>query len=410
MSTAHEGAMRRILFVDDEPQFLEGLQRLLRPQRDEWELAFAPNGKTALALMEASPFDVVVSDMRMPGMDGAALLARVLETRPEVVRIILSDRAELATALRVVPIAHQYLAKPCNAEMLRVAIERACHLKALLHDESIRSIVGGLGELPPVPQTYHALTLALAGPHSSLRKVARIIETDVAISAKILQLVNSAFFGAPRSITNVQTAVSHLGINTLKSLVLSVEVFRVFAPKKPLQGFSLEDLQRHARLTSSIAARLPVANYLVDIAVVAGMLHDVGKLIMAWKLPERFKKLMAEGREEQCPLHKVEEREYGFSHAEIGAYLLGLWGLPYTVVEAVALHHAPSRVPNRSFDAASAVYIANLLARELDSSVPVPWDDERQSEQQYLTSLGVQMEVPQWRAMAAEVLPLLAEA
>jgi len=119
---------------------------------------------------------------------------------------------------------------------------------------------------------------------------------------------------------------------------------------------------------------------------------------------------MAEGREEQCPLYKVEEREYGFSHAEIGAYLLGLWGLPYAVVEAVALHHTPSRVPHRNFDAASAVYIANLLARELDSSPPLPWDDERQSDQQYLTSLGVQMDVPQWRAMAAEVLPLLAEA
>jgi HD-like signal output (HDOD) protein len=402
--------MRRILFVDDDPQFLVDLQRLLRPQRDEWELAFAPNGKTALALMEALPFDVVVSDMRMPGMDGAALLARVLETYPEVVRIILSDQTELSTALRVVPIAHQFLAKPCNAEMLRVAIERACHLKALLHDESIRKIVGGLGDLPPVPQTYHALTLALAGPHSSIRNVARIIESDVAISAKILQLVNSAFFGTARSITNVQTAVSHLGINTLKSLVLSVEVFRVFAPKKALQGFSLEDLQRHARLTSSISARLPVPVHLVDIAVVAGMLHDVGKLIMAWKLPERFKKLMTEGREEQCPLHKAEEREYGFSHAEIGAYLLGLWGLPYTVVEAVALHHAPSRVPNRNFDATSAVYIANLLARELDSSAPVHWDDARQSEQQYLTSLGVQVDVPHWRTMAAEVLPLLAEA
>jgi HD-like signal output (HDOD) protein len=402
--------MRRVLFVDDEPQFLEGLQRLLRPQRHEWELAFASSGETALALMEASPFDVVVSDMRMPGMDGAALLARVLEAHPQVVRIILSDQTELSTALRVVPIAHQFLTKPCDAEMLRVAIERACHLKALLHDDSIRRIVGGLGELPPVPQTYHAMTLALAGPNNSIRNVARIIEADVAISAKILQLVNSAFFGAARSITNVQTAVCHLGINTLKSLVLSVEVFRVFAPKRPLPGFSLEDLQRHARLTSYIAARLPVPNHLVDIAVVAGMLHDVGKLIMAWKLPERFKKLMAEGREEQCPLYKVEEREYGFSHAEIGAYLLGLWGLPYAVVEAVALHHTPSRVPHRNFDAASAVYIANLLARELDSSPPLPWDDERQSDQQYLTSLGVQMDVPQWRAMAAEVLPLLAEA
>jgi HD-like signal output (HDOD) protein len=402
--------MRRVLFVDDEPLFLEGLQRMLRSQTHEWELAFANSGETALALMEASPFDVVVSDMRMPGMGGAALLARVREEHPHVVRIILSGQTELSTALRVVPIAHQFLTKPCDAEMLRVAIGRACHLKALLNDESIRRVVGGLGELPPVPQTYHALTLALAGPNVSLPKVARIIEADVAISAKILQLVNSAFFGTARSITNVQKAVSHLGIETLKSLVLSVEVFRVFAPKGPIQGFSLEELQRHARLTSYIAGRLPVPNHLRDIAVVAGMLHDVGKLIMAWKLPDRFKKLIAEGREGQCPLYRVEEREYGFSHAEIGAYLLGLWGLPYAVVEAVALHHAPYRVPHRAFDAASAVYVSNLLARELEVSPPLPWDDGLQSDQPYLESLGVQMDVPQWRVMAAEGTALLAEA
>ena len=146
-----------------------------------------------------------------------------------------------------------------------------------------------------------------------------------------------------RSVTNIQDAVSCLGISTLKSLFLSLEVFRAFAPKTSFEGFSLEDLQRHARLTSLIAARLPVPNHLVDIAMVAGMLHDVGKLVMAWKLPERFKKLLTEADEENCPLHVTEEREYGFSHAEIGAYLLGLWGLPYAVVEAIALHHAPRR-------------------------------------------------------------------
>ena len=402
--------MRRVLFVDDEPQFLEGLQRMLRPQRHDWEMAFAPSGNAALALLEASPFDVIVSDMRMPGMDGAALLARVREEYPQVVRIVLSSHTELSTALRVVPVAHQFLAKPCDAEMLRVAIERACHLKALLHDDSIRRTVGGLGELPSLPRTYHALTLALADPDTPLQKIAHIIEVDVGISAKILQLVNSAFFGIARSITNIQDAVSYLGVSTLKSLVLSVEVFRVFAPKKPLEGFSLEDLQRHARLTAYIAARLPVPKHLVDIAMVAGMLHDVGKLIMAWKLPERFKKLMAEVREEQCPLYKVEEREYGFSHAEIGAYLLGLWGLPYAVVEAVALHHAPNRVPHQSFDAATAVYIANLLTQELDPSIPSPGENGMRNNEEYLVSLGVQMDLPHWRAMAAEVPRLLAEA
>jgi HD-like signal output (HDOD) protein len=136
----------------------------------------------------------------------------------------------------------------------------------------------------------------------------------------------------------------------------------------------------------------------------------VGKLIMAWKLPERFRKLTAEGREEQCPLYQVEEREYGFSHAEIGAYLLGLWGLPYALVEAVALHHSPNRVPHQNFDAATAVYIANLLTQELDSSPLSPQEDGFQNNQEYLVSLGVQEELPHWRAMAAEVPPLLAEA
>jgi len=401
--------MRRVLFVDDEPQFLEGLQRVLRPQRCDWEMAFAPSGNAALALLEASPFDVIISDMRMPGMDGAALLARVREEYPQVVRIVLSSHTELSTALRVVPVAHQFLAKPCDAEMLRVAIERACHLKALLHDDSIRRIVGGLGELPSLPRTYHALTLALADPDTPLLKIAHIIGADVGISAKILQLVNSAFFGIARSITNIQDAVSYLGISTLKSLVLSVEVFRVFAPKGPLEGFSLEDLHRHARLTAYIAARLPVPKHLVDIAMAAGMLHDVGKLIIAWKFPERFKKFMAEVREEQCPLFKVEEREYGFSHAEIGAYLLGLWGLPYAVVEAVALHHAPNRVPHPSFDAATAVYIANLLTREIDPSIPPYGENGMRNEEEYLVPLGVQMDLPHWRAMAAEAPRLLAE-
>jgi HD-like signal output (HDOD) protein len=389
---------------------LEGLRRLLRTQRDQWEIACAPSGESALALMEASPFDVIVSDMRMPGMDGAALLSLVREKYPQVVRIILSSQAELSTALRVVPVAHQFLSKPCDAQMLRVAIERACHLKALLHDDSIRSMVGGLGELPSLPRTYHALTLALADPNTSIQKVAAIVEFDVGIAAKILQLVNSAFFGIARSITNIQGAVGYLGVSTLRSLVLSVEVFRVFAPKGPIQGFSLEDLQRHARLTSYLAARLPVPSHLVDITMVAGILHDVGKLIMAWKLTGRFKKLMAEAEQEQCPLYKVEEREYGFSHAEIGAYLLGLWGLPYAVVEAVALHHAPDRVPHQNFDAASAVYIANLLAQELNSSSPSPWEDGAQCNQEYLTSLGVRKDIPHWRAMAAEARPLLAEA
>jgi HD-like signal output (HDOD) protein/CheY-like chemotaxis protein len=402
--------MRRILFVDDEPKVLEALRRMLRPQRNTWDMAFAPGGEAALALMEASPFDVVVSDMRMPVMDGAALLCRVRELYPQMVRIVLSGHTELSTALRVVPVAHQFLAKPCDPEMLRVAIERACHLKALLNDEPIRRTVAALGDLPSVPRTYEALTQALADPDTPLQKVSNIVEQDVGVSAKVLQLVNSAFFGVAHSVTNIQSAVSYLGINTLKNLVLSVEIFRAFKPQRDLPGFSLEKLQRHAQLTAHIAARLPVPKHLADIAVVAGMLHDIGKLILAWKLSEHFEKVLSEARDVGCPVYEVEERVDGFSHAEIGAYLLGLWGIPYSVVEGVALHHGPNRVPHENFDVVSAVYVANLLAHELDqasSADPAVYNLEKYHQE--FAEMGIGEVLPQWRAMAAEVPGLMAE-
>jgi HD-like signal output (HDOD) protein/CheY-like chemotaxis protein len=384
---------------------------MLLPQRHEWEMAFAPGGEAALAMLEALPFDVIVSDMRMPGMDGATLLCRAREQYPQMVRIVLSGHTELSTALRVVPVAHQFLAKPCDAEMLRVAVERACHLKALLSDDSIRRTVTALGDLPSLPRTFEALTLALSNPDVSLQKVAKIIEQDVGISAKVLQLVNSAFFGLAHSMTNIQSAVSYLGIDTLTNLVLSVEIFRAFKPQRGLPGFSLEKLQNHAQLTAHIAARLPVPKHLAEIAVVAGMLHDVGKLILAWKLSAHFEKMLAEALEAPCPVNQVEERENGFSHAEIGAYLLGLWGLPYAVVEAVALHHGPNRVPHQNFDAISAVYAANLLAHELEepsSEGPAVYNLE--SYQEELAALGVWEKIPEWRVMAKEVPGLLVEA
>ena len=143
----------------------------------------------------------------------------------------------------------------------------------------------------------------------------------------------------------------------------------------------------------------------------AGMLHDVGKLVLAWKLPERFQKLLVQAAEERCPLHIVEEREYGFSHAEIGGYLLGLWGLPYILVEAVALHHGPSRVPHEYFDAVAAVHVANHLAHELESSsLQAVGRIDNEPNQEELAALGVGEELAAWRAMAAEIPPLLAEA
>jgi HD-like signal output (HDOD) protein len=402
--------MKRILFVDDEVKILEGLRRMLRPMRNEWEMDFAPGGQAALDLMAASPFDVIVSDMRMPGLDGAALLEQVCARYPQVVRIVLSGHTDVAAALRVVPIAHQFLAKPCDTGMVRLAIDRACQLQALLTDGSVRSLVGGLGDLPALPRIYDALNKALADPDSSIAKIANIVEQDIGISAKILQLANSAFFGSAQTVTNIQTAVNYMGMNALKCLVLSVEIFRVFKPKTSVAGFSMDAMQRHAQLTARIAARLPVPKHFAEIAFVSSMLHDVGKLIQAWKLPESFAENMRQSAEENLPLYKLEERAHGFSHAEIGAYLLGIWGLPYPVVETVAFHHAPNRVPHRELDPIAAVYVANLLAHRLEPAFrnADPECDLTHCEQD-LAALGVLEQMPAWEEMVKDIPARMAD-
>jgi len=403
--------MKRVLFVDDEVRILEGLRRMLRPMRDEWEMEFAPGGEAALDAMSECPFDVIVSDMRMPGMDGASLLEQVRKRHPQVVRIVLSGHTEMTSAMRVVPIAHQFLAKPCEAEMLRLAIERACHLQALLNDGSVRSMVGSLGDLPALPRIYDALNRTLADPDSSLLKISAIVEQDIGICAKILQLANSAFFGSAQPVTNIQSAVGHLGLNALKCLVLSLEIFKVFEPKTKIPGFSMDAMQRHAQITAHIVARLPVPKHLAEVAVVSSMLHDVGKLILAWKLPRRFAAAIGQSAKSQQPLHKVEERIHGFSHAEIGAYLLGLWGLPYPVVETVALHHSPNRTPHQGFDAIAAVFVANLLAHRLEpvSEQFDPESDIAQFEED-LMALGLLDKLCVWQDMVKDVPALVAGA
>jgi CheY-like chemotaxis protein len=209
-------------------------------------MAFVGGGRQALAEFEKQPFDVVVSDMRMPDVDGAALLKEIQRRYPRTVRIVLSGHTEAETALRTIPIAHQFLTKPCDADLLKAVIERACSLQAMLEDEVIRDLVGGLGGLPSAPRIFTELTAALADPNRALAEVAGILEQDVAMCANILQLVNSSFVGLGRRMSSVRDAVVYLGARTLKQLVLSVEVFRVFPAAFPDQGFSVEALQRHS--------------------------------------------------------------------------------------------------------------------------------------------------------------------
>ena len=222
------GSRAAVLFVDDEPLVLQGLQRMLRPERDRWDMHFAASAEEALRLMAESPFDAVVSDLRMPGMDGAEFLACVMERSPQTVRIVLSGEMDRGLIFKTVQCAHQYLAKPCQPDALKSALERALALRRMMGDRRLKSLLPQLSSLPSLPALYFEILSEIQAPNASFKRVGELIARDVSLSAKMLQIVNSAFFGLPRRIADIAEAVSLLGFDTVKGLVLSVKVFSQF--------------------------------------------------------------------------------------------------------------------------------------------------------------------------------------
>jgi putative nucleotidyltransferase with HDIG domain len=395
--------MMRVLFVDDEPNILQGLQRLLRPMRREWEMSFALGPREAMALFDQAPFDVVVSDMRMPEMTGAELLGHIRDINPAVARIVLSGHSQLESAVRSAGIAHQFLAKPCDAEALRETILRVLALRNLLHDPELTRLVAGIGSLPSLPASYAAINDELGDEDPSLQRVAEIISKDIAMSAKVLQLVNSAFFGLARRVETIEQAVTLLGTEIIKSLVLSNAAFSQFRPVS--KSFSPERLWNHSIVVGSIAAAIARAEHadktVVGEALQAGMLHDIGQLILAAHLTEPFDAALDAASEQSVPLTETELEMVGSTHAQVGAYLLGLWGLPDTTVEAVAFHHTPASCRLSKFAPLAAVHAANALAH---SAFDGPDSLEGRLDMQFLTAANCSARLADWQEIARDAL------
>ena len=391
--------MKRIIFVDDEQNILDGLKRLLRPTRHIWDMTFVTSAESALEAMANDPFDVLVTDMVMPGMNGAELLERVQERNPQTVRIVLSGYSDFEGSMRTVSSSHQCLSKPCDARTLKRVVDRACRLECLLREPSLQAAVGIVSRLPVLPRLYRDLTSALQEEEVDIEAVGRIVEQDVGIAAKILQLVNSSFFGLSSDICDLRQATAYLGIDTIRDLALSFQVFEQFEGGQAVEGFSLDREQGHSLLSARIARKLLTDKKESEHAFLAALLHDVGKLILLTHVTEQFRGIRDAGAGVTRPAHRVEEEFLGVSHAEIGAYLLGLWGMPYCVVEAVAYHHHPARVlEQKEFSVVGATHVAEALAREVDGSAP----ETIELDLNYLRRVGVIEKLPEWRALAAE--------
>lgn len=357
---------KRILFVDDEPLVLKGLQRTLRKMRAEWEMVFTESSKQALDILASEPFDVIVSDLRMPEMDGAQLLAEVKSKHPQVVRIILSGQVQQETTFKSVQLAHQSLAKPCDADILKQTLNQLFALRRLLADESIQRIVSQTETLPSLPKVYTEVIRELQSADPSVKKVGEIISSDLGMAAKILQIVNSAFFGLVRKISNPREAVMLLGTETIKALVLSVKIFSEFNQKK-YAWFDFDHLFNHSLSVSMFTQTISQAEHLdkslVNKSLMAGMFHDLGQLILVTNFQEPYRRILTEAQKAGQDLWELEYEMFGTSHAEIGAYLMGLWGLEYPVIEAIAFHHRPAKSLSSSTGLLTAVHFGDVYDR-----------------------------------------------
>lgn len=351
-----------ILFVDDEPNILSGLRRQLRSRSAEWHMEFAPGGHQALEILAKQPFDVIVTDMRMPGIDGAELLARVRERWPAMVRIVLSGHSDREHIMRSVHEAHQYLAKPCDAATLQSSIERAIRLRRLIHDKRIIEAVSRLDHLPSLPALYTEITAAMRNEKLTLKEIGKVVEQDVALSAKILQVVNSAFFTLPRHIASPSDAAVVLGIDVLRALALGSKLFSSFEGKAATDGVLQviwQSSQRVATCSREFATDLQLPPAQRDRAFMAGLLHEIGKVVLLAGRPQEAM---------DCPTAPVccrgedtERHRSNTTHGEIGAYLLGIWGLPDDIVASVAYHEQPELEGAVQRDTVAAVHLAVCL-------------------------------------------------
>lgn len=393
---------KNILFIDDNQGILDGLRRALRTERRNWTMTFVPSGEAALELMSREKFDAIITDVRMPGIDGVQLLEEVSHLYPDMIRFILSGHSKEDKTLQSVRSAHQFFPKPCNIESLKAALIRSFSLRDLLADSKLRTVVSGMVSLPSLPQIYSELIEQLRSPEVSAHVIGETIARDPAISAKILQLVNSAFFGLGRHVANPSEAATLLGIDIIKHLVLSVELFSQFDEHKLQRaGFSLEDSTDHCirvgMLAKQIALSEKVGKQMVEQSYLSGFLHDVGTFILVNHMPEQYEKVIELEQKEQIDANIAEQEIIGTDHAAVGAYLFGLWGFSDAVLEAVAFHHMPAKAGGTQFTPLTAVHVANVLENSRSGKYATPFSERL--DLQYLADLKLSDRLPVWQTL-----------
>ena len=385
---------KRILFfavADAEREVVSA--ELCRPQ-EGWEKCVSASFDEAITLVQAEPFDAIVVDLG-PNEAGVKLLNWAAEHHPKIARVLMADAAEHEAALRVLLGPHQFLSKPVTPEVVVGTVESMMLLNNLIPNEVLLTLASRIKSLPPMPSLYFQIVARLKSPDCPAESIAEILTKDMAMTTRLLQVVNSGGFGVSRRVTEMAEVVNLLGLEEIKSLVLGVHLFETHERIKPLY-FSISQVWRHSTAVAAAArtiCRMETGNEeLANEAYLTGLLHDLGKLVLQNNFEAQYNDVLKRAKSGGRRLWEVEAEEFGVSHAEIGGYVLGRWGMPMPLIDAVSLHHQPGRSPGQEFSALAAVHIANALVHERDKDGEQP-----ELDQLFLESLGCGKKMDAWR-------------
>jgi HD-like signal output (HDOD) protein/CheY-like chemotaxis protein len=391
---------KRILLADADAQACEDFRKALG---ESWEVTAVADGNAALADMERQPSHVLVADLDLAELDGVELLNRIQSSYPKTIRFILANDLDRERMMKQVLGAHQFLSKPLDFSVLKSTIERTVALDRFVASNSIRELVSRIRTLPTIPSLYLEVVAALNSPNATTEQVSAIIAKDMAMMTKLLLVINSAGFGLSRKITNPTEAVGLLGFETVKSMVMTIKLLTQYDKIKPVY-FSIDKLWRHSTEVARTAKLLTVMHTddfaMAEAAFTAGLMHDLGKVVLAANFDEQYRGAQSLARKQQMPLWEVEREIFGASHGEIGAYLLGLWGMPLDVLEVAAFHHQPANSVEKYFTPLTAVHVANALKHENDPDKE-GWAASKIDEA-YLAEIGVLDQLPVWRNAVAK--------
>jgi HD-like signal output (HDOD) protein/ActR/RegA family two-component response regulator len=398
---------KNILFVDHNENVSDGVMRQLRPYRDKWRLFIAHNGAQALNIMAQQPIDLIVSEMAMPVMRGDELLKKVSELYPSTVRIILSGSSDEETLKSGLEVAHQYLSKPCSADMFREAIAQIFKIQDCARNPRIIAGVGDPNQLPSLPKIYQELNAAIADENTKVSDIAEIFARDMVLSAKLLQLVNSPYFGLNRVVSSLTDAINLIGLKKLNNLVLSVHVKTAFPIDNPEMERYMEYLWQDAGRVADLARLIALSENQLedrpDQAYLGGLLHNMGLLMFLSRGGGNLKNLLEEIKNTDTPVAELETAIYGFTRSEAAAYVLSLWKIPPRIIEAILLQNQPHDTDYDGVNALTSVHVASCLLTPPEISGGERLFDMT-LDAAYLQRIDKLERLPDWQALADKVL------